>query len=40
MAFLAGNADNKRDTWMTRFSGALLVAIGIFGIWADLLPNL
>lgn len=27
-------------TWMTRLSGALLVAIGIFGIWADLLPNL
>ncbi|WP_083862377.1 cytochrome c biogenesis CcdA family protein [Baaleninema simplex] len=30
----------SRHQWLDRFSGTLLIVIGFFGIWTELLPNL
>lgn len=36
--FLAWTTQNHE--WLVRGSGALLIVIGIFGVWTELLPNL
>ncbi len=47
LPFIAMPLQKRFTRWMTqryglltRVSGALLVAIGLFGVWVDLLPNL
>jgi cytochrome c biogenesis protein CcdA len=47
LPFIALPFQRKFTRWMgqnysllTRVSGVLLVAIGVFGLWVDVLPNL